>query len=358
MLRALFSIWLSSGATGATPAEAVAWQAALDRAMFSPGVIDGAWGIKSQRAMREFQASRGLRVTGQPDTVTWAALNPDAKPALIAYTITQADIADVGPWPEGWVEKSKVERLGYKSVAALVAERGHCSMALLGRLNPTARLDALNVGDVLTIPNVSDAPPGLMAAALQVNLVCKYIRILDEAGRTVGLVNCSIAKHKEKRPSGRCTVRVVSPEPVYVFDPKMWPEVKGIDRKLLIPPGPRNPVGLFWIGLSLSGYGIHGTPEPELIGKTGSHGCFRLANWDAVRLGAMVRPGVPVEFITGDTIPETRVADVATARSGGVRPVAALPVTPAARPAAVKAVGPAAGSNSGAALTKVRAAVP
>jgi len=279
-------------------------------------------------------------------------LNPDAKPALTTYTITQADIADVGPWPDGWVEKSKVERLGYKSVAALVAERGHCSIALLGRLNPRLRLEALNVGDVLTIPNVSDAPPGVSAAALQVNLVCKYIRILDGENRTIGLVNCSIAKHKEKRPSGRCTVRVVSPDPVYVFDPKMWPEVKGIDRKLLIPPGPRNPVGLFWIGLSLSGYGIHGTPEPELIGKTGSHGCFRLANWDAVRLGAMVRPGVPVEFITGDTIPETRVADAATARSSGVRPAAGSPVTPAA-PAA-----PSAKSNSGAALTKVRAAVP
>jgi len=95
-----------------------------------------------------------------------------------------------------------------------------------------------------------------------------------------------------------------------------------------------------------------------LIGKTGSHGCFRLANWDAVRLGAMVRPGVPVEFITGDTIPQTRVADAATPRSGGVRPAAALPVTPVAKPAVAQAAGPAAAPNSGAALTKVRTAVP
>jgi len=309
----------------------VAWQAALDRAMFSPGVIDGAWGIKSQRALREFQASRGLAVTGQLDDVTREALGVDGTEALATYTIGAADIEAVGPWPTGWIEKSQVEQLGYLSLAELVAARGHCSQALLARLNPGVRLDALNVGDALLIPNVNDSPPTAAAASLQVNLVCKYVRILDGGGRTVGLVNCSIAKHKEKRPSGRCVVKVVSPDPAYVFDPEMWPEVKGIDRKLLIPPGPRNPVGLFWIGLSLPGYGIHGTPEPEMIGKTGSHGCFRLANWDAVRLGAIVKPGVPVEFITGDQPPVASAAMIVPAGKSDQARGAAMARAPAAR---------------------------
>jgi hypothetical protein len=277
-------------------AEVVAWQAALDGRLFSPGVIDGRWGPKTERALREFQAASGLPASGRPDEASRAALRVDPAGAITTYTITASDAAEVGPWPKTWVEKSRAPRLGYKSLAALVAERGHCSVALLGRLNPGKRLTALAVGDVLRIPNVSSAVPG-RAARLEVNLACKTIRPFDAGGRVLGLLHCSIARKREKRPSGNCRVKVVSPDPVYVFDPKMWPEVKGVNRKLVIPPGPRNPVGRFWIGLSLPGYGIHGTPEPELIGKTGSHGCFRLANWDAVRLGAMVRPGVPVEFV-------------------------------------------------------------
>jgi len=49
-----------------------------------------------------------------------------------------------------------------------------------------------------------------------------------------------------------------------------------------------------WIGLSLQGYGVHGTPIPENIGRAESHGCFRLANWNAVKLLNMVELGVPV----------------------------------------------------------------
>jgi len=112
----------------------------------------------------------------------------------------------------------------------------------------------------------------------------------------VGLFHCSIAADKARLPSGQASVIVISENPAYTFDPKMWPEVKDVTQKLTIPPGPRNPVGLCWIGLSLPGYGMHGTPMPEMIGKTGSHGCFRLTNWDALRLAKMVRVGTPVRF--------------------------------------------------------------
>jgi lipoprotein-anchoring transpeptidase ErfK/SrfK len=71
-------------------------------------------------------------------------------------------------------------------------------------------------------------------------------------------------------------------------------EARQLGRKLILPPGPNNPVGRAWIGLSLPGYGIHGTPDPEKVGRTESHGCFRLANWDAIALLGLVSIGLPV----------------------------------------------------------------
>jgi hypothetical protein len=297
--------------------ETVAWQVALDATLFSPGVIDGVIGPKTRRAIREYQEWAGLPVTGQPDAATRQRLGVDPSRATREYRITANDPSQVGPWPKTWQEKARVKRLGYKSLAALVAERGHCSIALLTRLNPGKDLTKLRAGDVLIIPNVtSEAPSERAAARLLVNLADKTIQPLDRGGRPLGLFHCSIAKDKAKRPAGRCTVKVVAPNPVYVFDPKMWPEVRGVDRKLVIPPGPRNPVGLCWIGLSLPGYGIHGTPEPEMIGRTGSHGCFRLTNWDALRLATLVRPGTPVEFThaTADASRSSRAALVPVSR--------------------------------------------
>lgn len=278
------------------PIEAVALQAALDRAGFSPGLIDGGPGAKTQTAIEAFQQYKGLAVTGRADAATRAALGVDSQPAVTRYVITRADSADVAPPPPNWIAKSKSDRLPYGSLSALVAERGHCSSWLLAKLNPGVDLDRLKAGDVLVIPNVSPASRSPRASRLDIDFDAKTIRVIDKAGRTAALFHCSIAKHKWKRPSGPCKVVVVRRDPDYLFDPQMWPEVKDVKRKLVIPPGPRNPVGLCWIGLSQDGFGIHGTPEPELVGRTGSHGCFRLTNWDALRLGELVRAGTPVRF--------------------------------------------------------------
>jgi len=111
------------------------------------------------------------------------------------------------------------------------------------------------------------------------------------------LFHCSVAKDKAKLPARDTVVKKMAANPEYWFDPKNWPEVKNVDRVLKIPPGPRNPVGLAWIGLDIPGYGIHGNPKPELIGKTGSHGCFRMTNWDALALFPMVHVGMPVKIV-------------------------------------------------------------
>ncbi|HOD80847.1 MAG: putative L,D-transpeptidase YkuD [Planctomycetes bacterium ADurb.Bin126] len=277
-------------------ADRVAWQASLDAAGFSPGVVDGRIGRKTETATREFQYARGLQVTGVLDTPTARALGWDSRTAFTTCTIQAEDLAQVGHLPKDWNEKARLTRLPYPSLEELVAERYHCSRALLAELNPGKSMANLRAGDTLKVPAVRPPAAAPAVAALQVHLNDKIVRAVTADGKTAAMFNCSVAADARNFPSGRTSVVIIQENPAYSFDPAKWPEVHNVSRKLLIPPGPRNPVGLCWIGLGLAGYGIHGTPAPENIGKTGSHGCIRLTNWDALRLGKMVRVGTPVTF--------------------------------------------------------------
>ena len=274
----------------------VAWQIALEAAGFSPGLIDGKLGRRTELATRELQRSRGLPETGKLDAATSVALGVDATRAIKSYVVQKEDLRQLGPVPRDWQAKSRLSRLGYPSLEEMLAEKFHCSKALLRQLNPAKTILRLKAGESLLVPDVV-APGPVRGERIMIDLSRKLVRVVDASGRTLGLFHCSIAADRAKLPSGRASVAVIARNPPYVFDPDTWPEVKGVRRKLVIPPGPRNPVGLCWIGLSLSGYGIHGSPSPELIGKTGSHGCIRLTNWDALRLGNMVRVGTPVTFL-------------------------------------------------------------
>lgn len=275
----------------------IAWQAALDGVGYSPGIIDGRVGPKTRLATREFQRVRGLQVTGELDSATAEALKIDLDKTVARYTVTQADLDEIGPTPTSWKQRSRLKRLGHRNLADALCEKFHCAGNLLATLNPGKDINKLKPGDTLIVPYVTPVSPDIRAEVIEINLADKVIRVIDKDQKLVGLFHCSVAKDKAKMPSGTARVTCAVPDPHYTFKPKMWPEVReDIDQPLDIPPGPRNPVGRFWIGLSLPGYGIHGTPNPELIGKTGSHGCFRLANWDAIRLGAMVRAGVRVRF--------------------------------------------------------------
>ncbi len=317
-------------------ADPVGWQVALDRAGFSPGVIDGIIGSKTRAALRTFQASSGLKTSGEPDSATRTALGVGLRPAVVRRTLTDVDARLVAPVPRSWIARSEARFLGYRSLADLAAERGHCTLRLLRELNPGLNVDNLKAGDALRLPNIegpwpevsespSDRPErGTHAAAprvasLEVDLETKHIRVLDAAANTIAMFHCSIARDRDKRPTQPCKIKTIVKHPVYLFDPAHWPEVHDVDRRLNIPPGPRNPVGLCWIGLTLPGYGMHGTPDPEMIGKTGSHGCFRLTNWDALRLAGMVRVGMDVRFVPG--------APTASGRNGtmSTRKTAAIP---------------------------------
>lgn len=297
----------------------LAWQIALERAGFSPGLVDGKIGAKTVLATREFQKSRGLPATGKLDDATLAALTP---PTTLTgtYVVSDADQQAVTGTPKDWNEKAAMKYLGYAALVEVVGERFHTSRKCLEALNAAVNFDKLKVGDQITVPAVEEPAELGRVARLEINLDEKAIRAFDKGEHEIALFHCSIAKDVEKRPTGNARVVVVTPNPAYTFDPKMWPDVTNVSRKLLIPPGPRNPVGMCWVGLSLPGYGIHGTPNPEMIGKTGSHGCFRLTNWDAVRLGRMTVAGVPVKFVNPGAVAEAGTTPAETTTVATVTP--------------------------------------
>ncbi len=276
-------------------------QVIVARSGFSPGLIDGKPGRKTKAAIEQLQRAKGLEVTGKLDEATVAALGESdpvaaGKSAWVrAYTITEEDVALVtGPIPEDWNERAKLDRSGYADLEECLAERGWCAVELVRALNPRVEINALVAGDEVALPDVRVKPlPKL--ARVEIQLGEKMVLGFDEAGTQVMLLHCSIARMAEKRPVGELHVKVVATAPEYTFDPKDWPEVANVSSKLRIAPGPRNPVGAAWVGLDKPGYGMHGTVRPQDIGKTGSHGCFRLLNWDAGRLARAVKVGGVVE---------------------------------------------------------------
>ena len=276
----------------------LAWQVALEAICFSPGIIDGVIGPKTQLATREFQRVRGFKQTGRLDAPTAKALSVDPGNVLQQQRVERSHLGEIGPAPTSWLARSRLTRLGHRDLEEVLAEQYHCTRGLLRRLNPGLTLNDLKVGERFIAPNVTHPVRALRASAIEINLSEKVIRVINHDRQLLALFHCSIAASRAKRPTGQAHITRIVPNPEYTFRPEMWPEVtEKIDRALRIPPGPRNPVGRCWIALSLPGYGIHGTPNPELIGKTGSHGCFRMTNWDALQLGKMVRNGTRVRFV-------------------------------------------------------------
>jgi len=294
---ALILLWLAMTAAHADEAT-LSLQVTLDRLGFSPGVIDGRSGPQTRAALMAWQMANDMPPSGE---LTGPCV-PAELPAEMLYTnvvVTTNDLAQLGPFPKDWLERARLPRMACETLTELFAERFHCRETLLRRLNPD--LTNATAGTILRLPNtLSEVRLPRRAAKLRIHLVQKFIRAYDEQGRLIAHFPCSIAAREEKRPVGTLTVANVALNPNYTYDPANFPELDAQQRgygKLIIAPGPNNPVGTAWIGLSKPGYGIHGTPHPEEIGKTESHGCFRLANWNAERLARMVEIGTPVEVV-------------------------------------------------------------
>lgn len=251
--------------------------------------------MRTERVLRAYQEANNLPITGILDDATREKIGEPGEP-FQNYIVTATDMATIVPAPKLWLEKSKVPYLGYSEPWEMLGEKFHCTRDYLKALNPDVTV--ITEGTEVIGPKVFPAAPLPKAASLRILLGETSIQALDANGHIIAHFPCSIAKDKNKRPNGELHVINYAPNPDYTFSPDLFPEVsaaEGITKKIRIPPGPRNPVGVMWIGLNLPGYGIHGTPEPEKISATQSHGCFRLANWNAQKVYKMIKIGTPVD---------------------------------------------------------------
>lgn len=271
-------------------------QVALARRAISSGPIDAMLGSQTRAALRAFQESERLPGSGKLDAATEAKLALDA-PIFSEYVVTAEDLARLLPIGKTWLARSEQPRLDYEGVLELVSEKSHSNPKLLRWLNPGVDWDRIEAGATVKIVNAG-YPPARKAAFILIFLGERRLQAFDESTNLLAHFPCSIAARVEKRPIGEALhISVVAPNPNYTFDPEVFPEsaeARQLGRKLILQPGPNNPVGTVWLGLDKPGYGIHGTPKPEEVGRTESHGCFRLANWNAEYLLKLVTIGTPV----------------------------------------------------------------
>jgi len=310
-------------------------QVFLDRANFSPGKIDGHYNEFTLKALALYHESRGEPMPPPPPKPDSA---PDlngldlagVNPIFIQYTVTDADLKNIGPVPPGSgaqvaPEKAKLPALPYRDVAQEIAEKFHCDQKFLGELNPGKR-GPLKPGDQVRVPNVepfeldavknlkpgseltadlanemSDDPAAQSApekstavtTSVKVDVKTNMLGVF-EAEKIVAACPVTVGSGQTQTPIGDWKVRGIVKMPTFRYDEQMLNRGERSRNFLILKPGPNNPVGVIWIALNKRGIGIHGTDEPDTIGKGVSHGCIRLANWDIVRLAGRVKAGVPV----------------------------------------------------------------
>lgn len=314
-------------------------QVFLDRANFSPGKIDGRYNDLTRRSLALYRESRGEQSQAPPpQQAAKSNVAPDVRgldldsvnPVFIPYTVTEADLQSVGPSPKEPPQQAKLKFLPYRDVADAIAEKFHSDIHFLEQLNP-GKLKTIKAGDQVVVPNVEpfelasvkDIKPGSEVTSQAANEIEEQPNAHTETpGENKGAPQNVATKIDTKTntlevhdgekliaaypvtvgsahlasPIGEWKVRGIAKLPRFRYDKEMLQHGQRSGNFYLLPPGPRNPVGVMWIALNKKGIGIHGTNDPGSIGHAASHGCVRLANWDVVRLATKIKSGDSVSI--------------------------------------------------------------
>lgn len=293
------NLGLGAGSEGAS---VLRLQILLDRALFSPGIIDGHWGKNTEKALYWFQESQALPQTALLDEASFVRLaEAAAGPAELVgpHRLSEEDVA--GPFvtiPEDIYEKAELDCLCYESLGEKLAEIFHTSPEVLRQLNPGIELDGLSAGDELQVPLVRnpEAAKGREIDEIVISASGFYVHALDPQGKIVMHFPTTLGSTFDPSPTGEHRVTSITRDPWWHYQPEILKHVDSSKPDAKIPPGPNNAVGAVWMALSIPHYGIHGTSAPETIGYTTSAGCVRLTNWDALFLADRIEKGVGVHF--------------------------------------------------------------
>lgn len=291
----------------------------LDRAQFSPGVIDGREGKNFTAALEGYQKAHGLEVTGELDTPTRKALKADKRKPTRFLRIDETEFGS--PFktiPDDASKQAAMEKMGYESLLEEIAERFHTTTETLVALNGD-KAKSVKIGDVLQLPNVLPASrdygdmkpeyrdmfnalnvqpsPTKRGVRIEVDKSDGQMRVFDKADKLVAQFPVTTGSEHDPLPLGDWKVTTFSFLPPFHYQPDLFWDVDSAKGDEMLPPGPNGPVGVAWLDLTKEHYGIHGTPEPQTIGYTESHGCLRMTNWDVLTLSRILDPGFKAKFV-------------------------------------------------------------
>jgi lipoprotein-anchoring transpeptidase ErfK/SrfK len=294
-------------------------QVILDHLGFSPGILDGRAGRSLVAALKGFQQVTGIPETGELDERTLEALHPyrGIRPVK-RLALTEEALAGpfVNPFPGDPAEQAKLPALGYRTRVEKLAEMFHTTPQVLLELNSPDTL--LKPGERMRFPNAlpgsrdypADLDPEWRRTLSDLNVDAhqpegdhivvdkseRTLRVYDQDGGLVALFSATMGSRHDPLPIGDWKIQGESYNPPFHYDPELFWDVSDRKEKQRLPAGPNGPVGVIWLDLNKPHYGIHGTPEPQTIGRGESHGCIRLTNWDAARLSLMIKPGTRARF--------------------------------------------------------------